>query len=56
MAITISGPPSTTKRFFESGALNPNQRVSIPVYAPYHAEHLYGEDDINKVIGDFAEA
>jgi hypothetical protein len=55
MAITISGPPTTTKRFFESGLLTPTQRVSIPVYAPYHAEHLYSDADINKVIGDLAE-
>ena len=40
MAITISGPPSTVRRFFdESPALSRNHRVAIPVYAPYHAEH-----------------
>ncbi|KAK5172982.1 polyketide synthase [Saxophila tyrrhenica] len=50
MAITISGPPPTVRRFFgESPALAKNNRVPIPVYAPYHAEHLYGEADYEKI-------
>ena len=50
MAITISGPPATVKRFFEeSPALAKNNRVPIPVYAPYHAEHLYSEADYSKI-------
>ncbi len=52
MAVTISGPPSTTKRFFtESPALANNNRVQIPVYAPYHAEHLYNQTDLDKILG-----
>ncbi|OCK74392.1 polyketide synthase PksA [Lepidopterella palustris CBS 459.81] len=51
MAITISGPPSTTKRLFqESEALNKNHRVPIPVFAPYHAPHLYSQSDIEKIL------
>ncbi|KAH0125898.1 polyketide synthase, partial [Aureobasidium melanogenum] len=53
MAITISGPPTTTKRFFEeSEAVRKNNRVKIPVYAPYHAEHLYSSADIETIIGE----
>ncbi|KAF2018415.1 polyketide synthase [Aaosphaeria arxii CBS 175.79] len=53
MAITVSGPPSTTKRLFEdSDAFSSNTRVPIPVYAPYHASHLYGEADIDRILGD----
>ncbi|THY24127.1 polyketide synthase [Aureobasidium pullulans] len=53
MAITISGPPTTTKRFFEeSEAVRKNNRVKIPVYAPYHAEHLYSSADIEAIIGE----
>ena len=51
MAITVSGPPTTVKRFFEeSPALAKNHRVPIPVYAPYHAEHLFGEADFAKIL------
>ncbi|KAK5113527.1 polyketide synthase [Meristemomyces frigidus] len=51
MAITISGPPTTTKRFFESSsALSKNNRVPIPVYGAYHSEHLYGQADFDKII------
>lgn len=51
MAITISGPPSTTKVLFtECEALRNTNRVSIPVYAPYHANHLYSEADIEKIL------
>lgn len=50
MAVTISGPPATVKRFFEeSPALSNNHRVPIPVYAPYHAEHLYSEADFDRI-------
>jgi hypothetical protein len=49
MALTISGPPATTKRLFESVDIFKNkkyQRLSIPIYAPYHASHLYSQTDI----------
>ena len=53
MAVTISGPPSTVNRFFEeSPALAKNQRVPIPVYAPYHAAHLYTESDLSSILDD----
>jgi iterative type I PKS product template protein len=51
MAITISGPPSTTKRLFhESDTFKKNTRVPIPVFAPYHAPHLYGQADIDRIL------
>ncbi|KAK4989349.1 polyketide synthase [Elasticomyces elasticus] len=53
MAITISGPPSTTKRLFaESQAIRGSHRVQIPVYSPYHAEHLYGDADMEKILDE----
>lgn len=53
MAITISGPPATTRRLFQdSETLNKNHRVPIPVYAPYHAAHLYNKSDIEKILDD----
>ncbi|KAL5395849.1 Type I Iterative PKS [Paraphaeosphaeria minitans] len=51
MAITVSGPPSTTKRLFaEVDAFKNNTRVAIPVYAPYHAPHLYNDADIERIL------
>ncbi|KAJ4348315.1 polyketide synthase [Didymosphaeria variabile] len=51
MAITVSGPPSTTKRLFaEADAFNNTTRVPIPVYAPYHAPHLYSHADIERIL------
>ncbi|KAF1352167.1 polyketide synthase [Delphinella strobiligena] len=51
MAITISGPPSTTKRLFaECEALRQCHRVPIPVYAPYHAGHLYSDGALEKIL------
>ncbi|KAF2234726.1 ketoacyl-synt-domain-containing protein [Viridothelium virens] len=53
MAVTISGPPSTLKRVFsECDALKKNHRVQIPVYAPYHAGHLYSEADIERILDE----
>ncbi|KAL9092385.1 MAG: hypothetical protein Q9159_000893 [Coniocarpon cinnabarinum] len=53
VAVTITGPPSTTKRLFQqSAAFQNSQRVPVPVYAPYHAAHLYSEADIRAVIDE----
>lgn len=51
MALTISGPPSTTRRLFqESEAFKNNTRVPIPVFAPYHAPHIYSQADIDRIL------
>ncbi|KAH7036481.1 polyketide synthase-like protein [Macrophomina phaseolina] len=51
MAITISGPPATTRRFFaECETVKNNTRVPIPVYAPYHAAHLHSQADIDNIL------
>nr|WHN38863.1 polyketide synthase 2 [Elsinoe perseae] len=53
MAVTISGPPSTTQKLFsESIALSSKNRVSIPIFAPYHAAHLHSESDLQRIIPD----
>ncbi|KAF1812538.1 polyketide synthase [Eremomyces bilateralis CBS 781.70] len=52
MALTISGPPATTQRIFkESEALNKNHRVGIPIFAPYHAPHLYSDAERANILG-----
>ncbi|KAF2851195.1 polyketide synthase-like protein [Plenodomus tracheiphilus IPT5] len=51
MAITISGPPSTTDRLFaEVDAFKTNTRLPIPVFAPYHAPHIYVQADIDRIL------
>ncbi|KAF1843948.1 polyketide synthase PksA [Cucurbitaria berberidis CBS 394.84] len=51
MALTISGPPSTTKRLFsESNEFKNNTRVPIPVFAPYHASHIHSQADIDRIL------
>ncbi|KAF2502063.1 hypothetical protein BU16DRAFT_747 [Lophium mytilinum] len=51
MVLTISGPPSTTRRLFkESEQFSKNHRVPIPVYAPYHAQHLYNDAEVARII------
>ncbi|KAF2266220.1 polyketide synthase [Lojkania enalia] len=50
MAITISGPPSTTKRLFSTDAFANSARVPIPIHAPYHASHIFGQPDIDRIV------
>ncbi|OAL46128.1 ketoacyl-synt-domain-containing protein [Pyrenochaeta sp. DS3sAY3a] len=51
MALTISGPPSTTKRLFSEVELfKNNTRVPIPVFAPYHASHIFSQNDIDRIL------
>ena len=48
--MTISGPPTTLKQFFQSSsALNLSQ-ATIPVYGPYHAPHLHKGVDIDQIL------
>ena len=53
MAVTISGPPSVVRQLFErSDFLRNSSRVAIPIYAPYHAEHLYTDADVQRILDD----
>ncbi|KAF2155209.1 polyketide synthase [Myriangium duriaei CBS 260.36] len=53
MAVTISGPPSTTKRLFETSEdLKSKNRITIPIFAPYHAAHLYTDETLASIIPD----
>uniref|UniRef100_A0AAU8H6V0 G8446 n=1 Tax=Sporormiella sp. TaxID=2012087 RepID=A0AAU8H6V0_9PLEO len=49
-ALTISGPPSTTRRLFDGTAFRDHKRTGIPIYAPYHAPHLYTGTDIARIL------
>ncbi|KAF2827710.1 ketoacyl-synt-domain-containing protein [Ophiobolus disseminans] len=49
MALTISGPPATTKRLFQE-VESFKGCVPIPIFAPYHAPHLFSQADIDRIL------
>ncbi|CAM6003988.1 unnamed protein product, partial [Sphagnum balticum] len=50
---TVSGPPHTLRRFFDSETFHATgcSHVSIPIYAPYHANHLYQATGTDWILG-----
>ncbi|KAM3429287.1 hypothetical protein NHJ13734_008227 [Beauveria thailandica] len=49
-SITISGPPQVIQGLQNCPALKGNKTHSWPIYAPYHAPHLYAAQDVAAVI------
>ncbi|KFY21351.1 hypothetical protein V493_07486 [Pseudogymnoascus sp. VKM F-4281 (FW-2241)] len=47
---TISGPPNALANLFEANVLPKKRKISIGVRAPYHAEHLYSDSDIEAIL------
>jgi len=51
MSVTISGSPTLRNLLLEKCPVFLNlQHRDIPIRGPYHAEHLYGPSDVNKII------
>ncbi|KAF7551423.1 hypothetical protein G7Z17_g5015 [Cylindrodendrum hubeiense] len=50
--ITVSGPPSSLAQFVSSESFKGLRFKNIPIYAPYHAPHLYSQSDVSEIIGD----
>ncbi|KAJ5379344.1 polyketide synthase [Penicillium cosmopolitanum] len=49
--VSISGPPDTTASLLQhSEYLQKFRRVSLDIFAPFHAPHLYGDDDVAEVL------
>ncbi|EKJ76027.1 PKS12 [Fusarium pseudograminearum CS3096] len=48
--MTISGPPSVLEKFIHSISSSPKDSLPVPIYAPYHASHLYSMDDVDEVL------
>ncbi|WZH40776.1 type I polyketide synthase [Fusarium acuminatum] len=48
--LTISGPPSVLEQFVRTIASSAKDTLPVPIYAPYHASHLYSQDDIDEVL------
>ena len=50
-SVTISGPPATKARCFESSEFfRAKKNAPVPVFAPYHAGHLHLESDVQKIL------
>jgi hypothetical protein len=51
MSVTITGCPSVRSRLFEtSPQFQKVQRREIPIRGPYHAAHMYGSSDVERII------
>ncbi|CEI66203.1 Bikaverin polyketide synthase bik1 [Fusarium venenatum] len=48
--MTISGPPSVLEKFIHTISSSPKEFLPVPIYAPYHASHLYSQDDVDEVL------
>ncbi|AEO70601.1 polyketide synthase [Thermothielavioides terrestris NRRL 8126] len=49
-SFTLSGPPTSLHDLLNSGYLPSKRSCSIPIYAPYHAPHLYGQKDVEAIV------
>ena len=48
--VTISGPPIYLTQLRKSKELSDYNAIPLPIYAPYHAPHLYSSKDIESLI------
>ncbi|RDW58256.1 hypothetical protein BP6252_13667 [Coleophoma cylindrospora] len=53
--ITVSGPPATLAQLATSEMFKDLRFKHIPVFAPYHAPHLYCRSDIRDIVKDLDE-
>lgn len=54
--VTISGPPATTDTLFqESEYFQKFKTVPLEIFGPFHAPHLYSENDIKDVMQPYTE-
>ncbi|KAF2168849.1 hypothetical protein M409DRAFT_20864 [Zasmidium cellare ATCC 36951] len=48
---TVSGPPRVLAEFRHHISLHSGV-VELPIYGPYHAPHLFSQDDVHSILGD----
>ncbi|KAK3317091.1 type I polyketide synthase [Apodospora peruviana] len=48
--LTISGPPSSLNKFVRSKLSSSRDAITFPLHGPYHAAHLFTEDDIGFIL------
>ena len=55
-SLTISGPPSTLQTLADSvPSFASLKHVQLPIYGPYHADHLYSERALYQLLQSFDE-
>ncbi|KAI1780725.1 polyketide synthase [Hypoxylon cercidicola] len=52
--ITVSGPPSSLAQLSVSSDLQDFRFKDIQIFGPYHAPHLFSQDDIEEIVGELA--
>lgn len=54
--VTISGPPATLKALFlESEYFHQRKTVSLDIFGPFHASHLYSDVDVEEIVQSIAK-
>lgn len=48
----MSGPPRSLAKFTDSESFKDLRSQSIQIYGPYHAPHLYSQDNIDEIVGN----
>ncbi|KAH8807455.1 hypothetical protein F5884DRAFT_789282 [Xylogone sp. PMI_703] len=49
-AVTVSGPPDSLAKFSDFARLKHLQCSKLRIDAPYHASHIYSQDDVDEII------
>ena len=49
--ITLSGPPRSLAQFTSSRELKDFRFIGIQIFGPYHAPHLYSQNDVEEIVG-----
>ncbi|KAL9126698.1 MAG: hypothetical protein Q9217_004295 [Psora testacea] len=55
-SLTISGPPSTLDQLIRSDSFESRKSAKAPIHSPYHAAHLYEEEDVNAILAQSSQA
>ena len=54
--VTVSGPPATLEALFqESEYFRQRKTVSLDIFGPFHAPHLYSDVDVEEIVRPITE-
>lgn len=54
--ITVTGPPSSLAKLTASEEFKNVKYKDIPIFAPYHAKHLFSQEDVREALGQLPES